>query len=613
MSGSAITGDSVDNLSDKGFRLAHFIVRDRSSAIQIVINAWNKLNARCKQEGKRAYWRDKYLKRSVTKISRTDCDTLQWLIYFESESYEKRQEHFGRVTADHLVIHYVKSLVQITTAMSSFYVAIALHRLLHDYSTSDLQRVYETLTERYLGADEYRRAKRFLMNKLTTRFGDLLHTVTTSHGEVVFDRAKDQTLWVSLVRECLNAFTPWSTSGHCLVPAELGQIYVTLPELLSGLGNSGFNSDVVETNRCHAFIHSLCYSRLVGALGFDPPDKRLALPRFVMDRTQSGQDNSRLAPPPPDLTPSEKEMIQANLVREAARRKRSMSQTLRILVDGVERSQIQLGYQRETCVQLEQGARLVEIWTQDEDGEMVLGIHLVGYSESHLIAPSKATIGTGDSRISLVISAADATGSAHLQLINHDHHRITYSNALFFFRTSAFRYAVLAAVFAGIGWTLAAIRLSRDLFSQRTRIERLERDVAVARSLSPLASDDLRSAEVVTQKLIPYDRITRGESADRIVASLPPQTNLLRLEIPVSGSAHESYRAVLKLLPAQKEIMAETLVETTASGTRQAIFTVPVTLLSDNEDYLVELNITPSAGAIEDARIFAFHVVKKAQ
>src|SRR5450755_604665 len=192
MEALVIAGESVTDLSQRGFRLAYFVVRDRSSAIQIVTKAWNKLNARSKQESKRAYWRDKYLKRWVSKISRTDCDTLQWLIYFECEDYEKRQEQCGWVTAEALVIRYVKSVVQMTTGMSSFYVAIGLHRLVHDYSTAEIQRVYELVTERYLGADEYRRAKRFVMNKLALRFGDLLKTVTVAHGEVRFELSEDQ-------------------------------------------------------------------------------------------------------------------------------------------------------------------------------------------------------------------------------------------------------------------------------------------------------------------------------------------------------------------------------------------------------------------------------------
>jgi hypothetical protein len=89
---------------------------------------------------------------------------------------------------------------------------------------------------------------------------------------------------------------------------------------------------------------------------------------------------------------------------------------------------------------------------------------------------------------------------------------------------------------------------------------------------------------------------------------------LLRLVIPVSGSAHGPFRAVLKLLPREKEIMSEiVVVETAVLGTPRVIFTVPAPLLSDDEEYFVELNTTRSADAISDAHIFAFHVMKRGQ
>src|SRR5689334_2968996 len=104
-----LIGESVDALPQQAFRLAYFLVCDRNLAIRIVTRALNKLNARCKQEDKRVYWRDKYLKRWVTKISRLDRDMLQWLICFEAEHYEKMLEQNGTVTIEDLIVRYIKS------------------------------------------------------------------------------------------------------------------------------------------------------------------------------------------------------------------------------------------------------------------------------------------------------------------------------------------------------------------------------------------------------------------------------------------------------------------------------------------------------------------------
>ncbi len=111
---------------------------------------------------------------------------MQWLIFSESDAAEKEQEERDAATSAQMVVRYIKNLVRMTTSMSSFYVNIGLHRLLFNYSTAETQRVYESVTERFLGADEYRRAKSALMRKLFKRFGTL-KTCRTQHGELRFE------------------------------------------------------------------------------------------------------------------------------------------------------------------------------------------------------------------------------------------------------------------------------------------------------------------------------------------------------------------------------------------------------------------------------------------
>src|ERR1700736_6181374 len=154
---------------ERGFQLASFILHDRPTAIRVVSDAINKLTVQHDREQKRAYWRDKYLKGKITRISRENGDALQWLIYFEAENYEMEQEELGQQTLRDMVIRYVKHLMQISTPMSAFYVSVGLHRLLHNYNTSEVQRVYEWVTEHFPGAQEYRRVKGALMNQLQAR------------------------------------------------------------------------------------------------------------------------------------------------------------------------------------------------------------------------------------------------------------------------------------------------------------------------------------------------------------------------------------------------------------------------------------------------------------
>jgi hypothetical protein len=69
-----------DDLLERGFRLAYFIYPSRPQALKILSGAIHKLKAHRGRENRRVYWRDKYLKRGITRITREEGDMLQWLI-----------------------------------------------------------------------------------------------------------------------------------------------------------------------------------------------------------------------------------------------------------------------------------------------------------------------------------------------------------------------------------------------------------------------------------------------------------------------------------------------------------------------------------------------------
>jgi hypothetical protein len=100
------------DLLEKGFQLSYFIFPSRSLVIRILTGALNKLKAQRGREIRRTYWRDKYLKRGITRITREEGDTLQWLIFYESDQYEIQQEELRGATLKEMVLRYIKSLVQ---------------------------------------------------------------------------------------------------------------------------------------------------------------------------------------------------------------------------------------------------------------------------------------------------------------------------------------------------------------------------------------------------------------------------------------------------------------------------------------------------------------------
>src|SRR5579863_4196969 len=192
------------SLSERGnqwehaFQLAFFIIPDRATAFEVTGRAIEKLGSQRSRERRRIYWRGRNKKVRIRRISRPDEDTLQWLIYLESEAYEKKQEQCDDVTEIEMVIRYVKHLVQLTTGASSFYVNVGLNRLLRSYSTPEVQQIYEYTTEHYPASEEYRKVKGRLMNALIARFDRFLRVQTSEYRELRFEPHQDQKRWFSI-------------------------------------------------------------------------------------------------------------------------------------------------------------------------------------------------------------------------------------------------------------------------------------------------------------------------------------------------------------------------------------------------------------------------------
>ena len=611
-----------DDLLEKAFQLAYFIISDRSLAIRVVTGAMDKFRTHRGRETKRFYWRDKHLKRGITRISKDDQDTLQWLVCFESDAYEKRQEQFTRPTVTTMVVRYIKTLVRITTGMSSFYVNVGLQRLLFNYTTTETQQMYESATERFPGADVYRRAKGLLMDKLEERFGRFLKTVKTEHGEIRFQPSPHQSLWRDLLRKCLTMFTPWSTADACLVPANLDPASGLLSQLLStaALGRDELGSDVIEMNRCHVFIEPTCFGRLTKALGLDPPEDRLAVPWFDM-RNNDGENNPENPPLAAPLTDGERMTIRNTLSSRAERRRKFSPQFLSILVDGTERARLDLKQFDGRQIEIQEGAQVIEVWSQDKNVDVLLATHLIPYNEWEGIACSTATVRVSG-RKSLALSVSPTTiseGGARgaivsLQYLAESRLRWSDFKAVLSPRLTVLAASALAASFL-LGWSLSALWYRRQLTLQRVALEKVENQLALGRS----DQDSLRSLRNEGQgagtayRLIPDDTAVRGRAASRTTSiSLPGQCSVLNLEISLPKEKHTRYRAVLKPFLKDDEMLSQTLLSHTEGGSESRVtFSVPSCLLEPNKDYSLNLWYITPIGRLEEVNSYTFHVSAK--
>ena len=573
-----------------GFELAYFLVPDRSGALAILSRALEKLRVQSRRELKRLYWRDKHTERPIRRIARGDVDMLQWLIMFEAEEDERAQERVGAVSPVGMAIRYIKHLVQITTALSSFYVNIGLTRVLHNYSTSEAQRVYERLTSRYLGPDEYRRAKAALMDKITERFGSFVKITKVDHGELRFERSDQQQRLNEIAAECLKAFTPWSTRGCCaqFSTTNGGGIKIRPP-----YQDAKADPNEIELRCCHILIEPTCYSQLMEDLAFEEPETKLALPRFFMpEKREKNDDNNAQPPHPPELSQEDIEQIQRRLAMTDARRRNINPRMVKILVDGVEQAHVDLTQELRFQVALEAGASLVEVRGEDECGELLLATHVVSYSDDAFdSSTASATLSSGNLKFEVTPIATLGQGPPRGILALSFRPRLRWTRPwLVWSEFAAGRPTIRAYALAGLAMALLGAGVTGEVYSYKMRVleQRLQQVQRSQQQLSPTAA-----RAIIPYTLIRDDQHVRGSGTVPIPEiSLNLRSAAISLQLPIGqNNGTGSYTAELKAFTGDQTLMTQNVRRPVRSDGGETVeIIVPADLLKANSYYTVHLH-----------------------
>ena len=596
--GSAIPGGNWDatkvdasvELLQASFQLAYFILPDRSTAIDILVRALEKLRVRSRREIKRLYWRDKHAERPVRRIAHSDLDMLQWLIMFESEEDERAQERAGNPSLRSMAIRYIKHLVQVTTALSSFYVNVGLTRLLHNYTTAEAQRIYEMLMCRYPGPDEYRRAKAALMDKMSQRFAGFVKITRVEHGELRFETFEDQKRWAGLVDDCLRSFTPWSTQGHCsqFVTANGGNTKVA-----STYRAADTDQNEMEMRCCHILIEPACYSGLLKEMAFDPPATKLALPRFVMtEKQEKNSDNGTQPLRPPDLSQDDLDKIQRRLAATDARRRNINPRIVTIVIDGVEQTQLDLAQKTQLQIGLEAGASLIEIRGEDERGELLLATHLVSYVNNEFeFSRATATFAHGGLKLGVTPIATLGQGPPRALLSLNYRPDFQFTRPWTAWRDfrSPWRtiraYALAGLAIALIGWGVAGA-----FYAHRVKVleQQLQHAHGNQQQLLPTAA-----RAIVSYTLTRDDQRVRGvETAGIPEISLRLHSSAVSLELPLPQTVEaRSYSAELKTFTADRTLMTQNYLQPTRTDAGWVVeIVLPADLLKPDTYYTVHLH-----------------------
>src|SRR4030095_9425158 len=232
----------TDETLNKASQFAYFINGDKKNATRIVSRAMAKLTVAATAQDKRLYYKpvgrsflqEQRSNRLRNKVTFSEPHLLQRLIYIESEGYEKQKEQMsGTVAEEDMIIHFIKHLVRITLKRNSFYVALGISRLLHNYTTAETMGIYSVVIqdpERVKDDYYYRSRKGILMQEIKDRFGDFIRVSYGQRGEERFQSEQNPGRFVTLVRDCLLSFTPWATL--CVIPEDLDPLMTSVPSLL---------------------------------------------------------------------------------------------------------------------------------------------------------------------------------------------------------------------------------------------------------------------------------------------------------------------------------------------------------------------------------------------
>lgn len=586
--------ETPTDLLERGFALAHFLFPQRETAIAILTGALNKLKLRSNQEHKRGYWRDKFLKHRITRISRDEEDTFQWLIYFESESHERAEEEARKASEDDMVVRYIEALMRITTGMSSFYVNIAVHRLLHCYSTLETQGFYEVVTDCYREADEYRRAKRLIMERLESRFRGLIRTIKADRGEVRYETSSNQAMWRDLVEQCLQQFTPWSTQPNCPLKRHSTISFEELTRaFVEGLAGKA-NQDKIEISRCHAFIDPICSDYIADALGLAQHSSKQAVPRFIMDTDKNVHPRSSRRPDSP-LNTEEQQAIANALSSEETRRKRALARELRFVVDGIERARLHLEKARELQFRPPLGSQLLEVWTEDEKGPLLLATHIVSEFDLTKYAEQGFTLALNDGQsVSIGIRhELQEVASSYTVAVQDHTNEALFKRIALGIRNWSGRVPVLPAyagmltflfvfVLMWIGWHRSKIGRAYE--------DQLRTELAGKRAATTL-SQQSGTATVSTSlyRLLEDDQITRGSSETEKSVAVPFTPTLINLELPVAKTEGQ-YNASLSPLDGGVVFLSENGLTPVFRANEWVVsLSVPSNLLAAGRYYRVDL------------------------
>lgn len=368
---------------EKAFRLAYFILEDRESAKRVATDALAKLEVASNAQFKRYYYtptgRADASRAVRSRVTVNDLQLLQRLVFAGTEDYERAAEESQKAPHGRLLIHFVKHLVRVALKRNSFYVTLAVTRILHNYGTSETLGLYGVVVQdpERVPDDHYCRSRKgLLMKELKARFGELLETSKSARGEERFRSVPTDEQTRDAVFAGLAEFTPWSSKCH--VPAKFDPFTDVIAPFHFDRRDPD-DEHRIEVGRIHAVLHPECFGRLTDAMKMATPAEKMEIPMFTTnDATRDDDFDPR---GPEDLDDAELDAIGRELQARAERRKAMTVGMLRVLADGREIAAIGATGESDVVFRLDESAEVIEILARENGRDEILATHLMTHGD----------------------------------------------------------------------------------------------------------------------------------------------------------------------------------------------------------------------------------------
>lgn len=367
--------------------------------------------------------------RPVRKMIRlSEAQMLQWLVYKQSESWERLTES-GRglylPTEEDLIVRYLEYLIFVTLRRGSFYVTLAVGPLLHQFGRRETRLFYDILTQsdsaRMKDTNYIGKQRLEMLDKVSRRFGDAIQTVAKPGEEKQFVMRPTTPWVVHLVGEILRLLTPWDSA--CVVKP--GFDVTDIPGLyFSETGAQ--DEELIEMNRLHTVVDPVCFATFAEGLSryvrtlpnedqdkackYDCLDERLRIPKFS-NFTSGTSRGDRFQPP--KLTAEDYIRLQRTLEARAHRRKAFVPQQLSIYIDEV------LSYSFDPSTQTRarfligpEGGLTIEVRGRDVIGELTLATLLLDDHPFSAAQFGETVVDAGGPRVSIWLTPLRDASSA---------------------------------------------------------------------------------------------------------------------------------------------------------------------------------------------------------